>query len=59
MAAVSEKEAAYGLGDDKEAKAEKPREKVSVKEQIAEKKAIIAHNTAEKASPIKNHNKEL
>ncbi|MBR5177590.1 MAG: hypothetical protein IKW90_02160 [Lachnospiraceae bacterium] len=59
MAAVSEKEAAYGLGDVKEAKAEKPREKVSVKEQIAEKKAIISHNTAEKASPVRNHNKEL
>ena len=59
IAAVSEKEAAYGLADAKEAKAEKPREKVSVKEQIAEKKAIIAHNTAEKASPVRNHNKEL
>ena len=65
MAAVGEKEAAYGAKEALEAKepgaAKKDdhRERKSVKAQIAEKKDIIVKTAAEKANPIKNHNKEI
>ena len=65
MAAVGEKEEAYGAKEALEAKepgaAKKDdhRERKSVKAQIAEKKDIIVKTAAEKANPIKNHNKEI
>ena len=64
MAAVGEKESAYGAKEAFEAKepgAEKKdahRERKSVKAQIAEKKDIISKTAAEKANPLKNHQVE-
>ena len=58
MAAVGEKETAYGAKAAKEPKTEKAEshhERKSVKAQIAEKKDIIAKNAIEKAAPVKNH----
>ena len=58
MAAVGEKDAAYGVKAAQEPKAEKTEthhERKSVKAQIAEKKEIIAKSAVEKAAPTKNH----
>ena len=62
MAAVGEIEAAYGTKaaqEQKATKTENHHERKSVKAQIAEKKDIIAKTAAEKANPVKNHNKEI
>lgn len=62
MAAVGEMEVAYGTKaaqEQKAAKTETHHERKSVKAQIAEKKDIIAKTAAEKAAPVKNHNKEI
>ena len=73
LQAVGEKEAAYGekpandmaKSDDKdiksgrEPKGEKStHERKSMKEQLTEKKAIVAQRSAEKVSPVKNHQVE-
>ena len=61
MAAVGEKDAAYGEKGAPEPKSERKdthHERRSVKAQIAEKKDIIAKTAAEKVNPVKNHQVE-
>ena len=61
MAAVGEKDAAYGEKGAHEPKSERKdthHERRSVKAQIAEKKDIIAKTAAEKVNPVKNHQVE-
>ena len=61
MAAVGEKNAAYGEKGAPEPKSERKdthHERRSVKAQIAEKKDIIAKTAAEKVNPVKNHQVE-
>ncbi len=61
MAAVGEKDAAYGEKGAPEPKSERKdthHERRSVKAQIAEKKDIIAKTAVEKVNPVKNHQVE-
>lgn len=57
--AVGEEKVAYEAKSDKVERKDNHRERVSVKEQIAEKKAVIAKNAAEKAAPVRNQKREL